>query len=164
MTNVTTQLDEFKSTLIATIVDSADKYHLPFLHNIIREYGSPYYIEVNGRSVITKRLPNLLERLPIEVLAEFVEKIERETAQIMHTYNHHNKTLVDKVNKCYRNKNELFWEILNLMAVRDTKEIRDIIGVEEEINREFVETRATDILTHVFDDKDLNCIVEFCRV
>ena len=77
---------------------------------------------------------------------------------IMYIYNNHDVELVKRINILYnRNEND-FIDVLTKLAIRDSKEIRDTLGIDVDINRDFVKVFAYDILMHICDNQDLEYI------
>lgn len=84
--------------------------------------------------------------------------------KIMNTYNGHNKVLVEKINKAWNNPkyHDMFGDILFALGCRDKQEIFekfDIIIVSNECAMD----NAHEIMEHVCDDWDLECILAFIR-
>lgn len=88
-------------------------------------------------------------------------------ADIMLTANGHDPELVKKINDLHSHKgyHTEFYEILTLIATRDLNEIveKGILPEGENLTEELVETVATDILTQVCDDEDLQTILGYCK-
>ena len=77
---------------------------------------------------------------------------------IMYVYNNHDVELVKRINILYnRNEND-FIDVLTKLAIRDSQEVRDTLGIDVDINRDFVKVFAYDILTHICDNQDLEYI------
>lgn len=86
---------------------------------------------------------------------------------VMSEDNGHNPDLVNDINLLHAqdDKSGLFTDILTLLACRDIDELveKNILPEGENITPEFVKASATDILTHVCDDQDLQTILNYCR-
>lgn len=86
---------------------------------------------------------------------------------IMNADNGHDPELVNNINLLHTqtDKSGLFTDILTLLACRDIDELieRNILPEGENITPELVNASATDILTHVCDDQDLQTILNYCR-
>lgn len=85
-------------------------------------------------------------------------------ANIMNTYNGHNKELVDKINAAWKSDkyHDRFADILFALGCRDKEEIQATFGIEINCNETAMEN-AHEIMEHICDDWDLETILSFIR-
>ena len=79
----------------------------------------------------------------------------QELTPIMNDTNNHNPELVNKVNEAYWTKKNDFDAILFILTGRDKEEM-----AENQIEK----TDVHSYLMQVADDKDLECIINYCRI
>ena len=77
---------------------------------------------------------------------------------IMYIYNNHDVELVKRINILYNKDEGKFIDVLTQLAIRDRQEIRDTLGIDVDINKDFVKVFAYDILMHICDNQDLEYI------
>lgn len=86
---------------------------------------------------------------------------------VMNTDNGHNPDLVNDINLLHTqdSKSGLFTDILTLIACRDIDELieKGILAEGENITPKFINAFATDILTRICDDQDLQTVLAYCR-
>lgn len=157
-----------KIEIVNYIVNKAKTNTLPFFQVIdIRSWCKHYnyLVIINKDCFYTNTLKELVEKLSLSTLDDIIKQIEVFDNKVMTIYNNHNPRLVDKINQCWNKKQADFQDILHLLAVRYSDELESFfnhsinlptIGVSQAI--------ASDILTHICDDKDLECIIAYCRI
>lgn len=84
---------------------------------------------------------------------------------IMDVYNGHDKELVDKINKIWKNPkyNRKLGTILVALLTRDKQEFEDRYDCDAQLTEEFAMTNAHQIIEGVCDDWDLETIISFVR-
>ena len=170
MEKVINKLNEVKLELINYIIDVANQNKLSYLFTEFDKQDNVklYHIAIDNKFYITEDIIYRLKSFNIELLAKFCAKVKQDLNKVMWADNGHDYKLVNKINECYVKDKEKFLEILQLIAQRDWVEIHskfdwcDCYSVLTNIY--FIENNATDILTHICDDKDLECIIAFCRM
>ena len=76
----------------------------------------------------------------------------------------HDYQLVNQINECYQHNEKRFLEILQLIAQREKEKIYKLFGYNIEVNDiDCIRFIVRDILTHICDDKDLECIILYCK-
>lgn len=169
MENVLNKLAEVKEGLIQYIIECADKNKLSYLFTEFDKQDNVklYHIAIDNKFYITEDIIFRLKSFNIELLAKFCAKVKQDLNKVMWADNGHDYKLVNKINECYVENKQNFLEILQLIAQRDWLDIHckfdwcDCYSVLKNIY--FIENHATDILTHICDDKDLECIISYCR-
>lgn len=170
MEKVINKLNEVKQELINYIIDVANQNKLSYLYTGFCDDDKVklYHIEIDDKYFITEDIVYRLNSFNIELLAEFCAKVKQDLNKVMWSYNGHDYKLVNKINECYVKDKEKFLEILQLIAQRDWVEIHCNFGwcdcYADLTNKSFIENNATDLLTLLCDDKDLECIIAFCRM
>lgn len=94
-----------------------------------------------------------------------IEK-QKKPIEMMSYRNGHNPQLVDKINLIGNDptRKPLFHSIVKFLANSYEEECNENICICGEITDEVVEQYSYDILTNVFDDKDLETIISYCRI
>lgn len=169
MENVLKKLAQVKESLILYIIESAEKNQLSYLHTSYCDVDKVklYHFEFDKKFYITEDVIYRLNSFSIEALADYCKRIHNDLNKVMWADNGHDYKLVNKINECYVENKQNFLEILQLIAQRDWLDIHckfdwcDCYSVLTNIY--FIENHATDILTHICDDKDLECIISYCR-
>lgn len=82
---------------------------------------------------------------------------------IMDTTNGHNPSLVEQINKAYREQPKLFAAIVYLLGKRDEEEMACKIGLTFETLKDAT-ANLDRYLMSIADDTDLECIISFCRI
>lgn len=127
--------------------------------------GSPYTIvavnEVTGLTncyLVSSETQDLSDWLIFDNLTP---------AYIMTATNGHDPELVKKINQLHSNEgyHTEFYEILTLIATRDLNELveKGILPEGENLTEELIKATASDILTNVCDDEDLQTILGYCK-
>ena len=78
--------------------------------------------------------------------------------------NGHNYKLVNKINECWlKKKNDVVYILQQLMWRDELECFVNFPHINIQDLGE-IETYATELLTHICDDKDLECIIAYCRI
>lgn len=170
MEKVINKLNEVKENLINYIIDVANQNKLSYL---FVEYDKQdnvklYHIEIDNKFYITEDIIYRLKSFNIELLAKFCVKVNQDLNKVMLADNGHDYKLVNEINECYVEDKERFLEILQLIAQRDWVEIHSKFDwcdcYADLTNKSLIDNNTTDILTHICDDIDLECIIAYCRL
>lgn len=91
-------------------------------------------------------------------------KIDPWYTKIMNPYNGHNVNLVNKICEAWDNEKHypFFKQILFAFASRDAEEIWEKLGIKIKSEDEAMDY-AHEIMEHICDDLDLECILKFVR-
>lgn len=89
-----------------------------------------------------------------------IDEIHLTETRIMDGSTSHDKTLIESVNRCYAHRNELFYEIIRLLADRDIDEFDESIDT----NTASMKDIAYHYLHAIADDEDLRTIIYYCRL
>lgn len=173
MEKVINKLNEVKQELINYIIDVANQNKLSYLFVEYDKQDSVklYHIEIDNKFFITEDIIYRLNSFNIELLVKFCAKVKQDLNKVMWADNGHDYQLVNKINECYHKNKASFLKILQFIAQRDRIEIEEELYLNNinvnEINVydiRHIELYATELLTHICDDKDLECIIAFCRM
>lgn len=166
MEKVINKLNEVKQDLINYIIDVANQNKLSYL---FVEYDKQdnvklYHIEIDNKFYITEDIIYRLKSFNIELLAKFCAKVNQDLNKVMWSDNGHDYKLVNKINECWVKKKEDFIYILQQLMWRD--ELECFVNFPHINIQDLgeIETYATELLTHICDDKDLECIIAYCRI
>lgn len=166
MEKVINKLSEVKQDLINYIIDVANQNKLSYL---FVEYDKQdnvklYHIEIDNKFYITEDIIYRLKSFNIELLAKFCAKVKQDLNKVMWADNGHDYKLVNKINECYYKKKTSFLTILQFIAQRDIIEVEELFNYLNVNSIKSIEFYATELLTHICDDKDLECIIAYCRI
>lgn len=167
MEKVINKLAELKNDLIQYIIESAEKNKLSYLFTEFDKQDNVklYHIAIDNKFYITEDIIFRLKSFNIELLAKFCAKIKQDLNKVMWADNGHDYKLVNKINECYITNKSDFLTILQIIAQRDREDVKKLFSFNnieiDDVN--FIETFATEILTFNCDNKDLECIIAFCR-
>lgn len=167
MEKVINKLNEVKEDLINYIIDVANQNKLSYLfvEYDIQDNVKLYHIEIDNKFYITEDIIYRLNSFNIELLAKFCAKINQDLNKVMWADNGHDYKLVNKINECYITNKSDFLMILQMIAKRDREDVKKLFAFNIEIDDiNCIETFATEILTFNCDDKDLECIISYCRI
>lgn len=164
MEKIIEQVQDIKQEVILYLKDVADQKKLPYLTSHKTMSGKIMYsFNIDYKTYSVEDVVECMKLQPLEVLLQLANKAKKDLNKVMWTFNNHDAKLVDKINECYFKYQQNFISILQLIAIRDEIEINEqfprMINVW---NTDDIEIYATDILTHICDDKDLECILAFC--
>lgn len=157
-----------KEEIVNYIIDKAKSNIIPFLS--IRFVSDPfcgemYEFTINKKRYYADDIKAVVEDLTISELANLINQIEIFENNVMTPSNNHNPQLVEKINQCWLKKQADFQDILHLLAVRYYDELEHYF--QHSVNLTTIgvsKALASDILTHICDDKDLECIISYCRI
>lgn len=166
MENVLNKLAEVKEGLIQYIIECADKNQLSYLFTDYDKENDVilYHFEFDKKFFITEDVIYRLNSFSIEALADYCKRIQNDLNKVLHYNTLHDYQLVNQINECYIKDNKRFLEIVQLIAQREKVRVKKLISFNLELDDiETIHFFVTDILTHICDDKDLECIISYCR-
>lgn len=166
MEKIINKLNDVKQDLIGYIIDVANlnKLSYLFVNDDKQDNVKIYYIEIDNKSYITEDIVYRLNTFNIELLAKFCAKLKQDLNKVLWSDNGHDYKLVNKINECWVKKKDDFIYILQQLMWRDELEcFVNFPNVNIQDLRE-IEKYATELLTHICDDKDLECIIAYCRI
>ena len=172
MENVLNKLAEVKKDLIQYIIESAETNKLSYLYTSYCDVDKVnlYHISIDNKYFITEDIIYRLNSFNIELLAKFCAKVKQDLNKVMWADNGHDYKLVNKINECYHKNKASFLKILQFIAQRDSIEVEELYLNNINVNEinvyeiKHIELYATELLTHICDDKDLECIIAYCRM
>lgn len=89
-----------------------------------------------------------------------IDDIHLTEISIMDGSTSHDKDLIMQINRCYAQRQDLFYDIIRMLAQRDVDEFDDSIDV----NTASIKDIAYHYLHAIADDQDLQTIANYCRV
>lgn len=89
-----------------------------------------------------------------------IEDIHLTEVSIMYGSTSHDKDLIMQINRCYAQRQDLFYDIIRMLAQRDVDEFDDSI----DINTASIKDIAYHYLHAIADDLDLQTIINYCRL
>lgn len=166
MEKVINKLAEVKKDLIQYIIESAETNKLSYLFTDFCDVDKVklYHIGIDDKFFITEDIEYRLNTFNIELLAEFANKVQKDLNKVLNYDTLHDYQLVNQINECYQHNEKRFLEILQLIAQREKEKIYKLFGYNIEVNDiDCIRFIVRDILTHICDDKDLECIILYCK-
>lgn len=164
MEKIIEKVQDIKQEVIAYLKDVADQKKLPYLTSCKTLTGQTMYsFKIDYKTYSVEDVVGCMKLQPLETLLQLANKAKKDLNKVMWAFNSHDAKLVDKINECYFNYRQNFISILQLIAIREEIEINEqfprMINVWD---TDDIETFATEILTSICDNKDLECILAFC--
>lgn len=158
-------LKNLKNDLVNYIIDVANEHTLQYLYKKY-DYDDEvdlYYIIIDNKMYITEDIEYRLNSFSIEILGEYVEKINRDISCVLPPYceSGHNHKLIDDINRLYKEQHEDFINILQFLMKRDN-EVFNTKNFDIE-DKKFIDNQATMILINMCNDDDLQCIISYCK-
>lgn len=89
-----------------------------------------------------------------------IDDIHLTKVSIMDGSTSHDKDLIMQINRCYAQRQDLFYDIIRMLAQRDVDEFDDSIN----INTASIKDIAYHYLHAIADDLDLQTIINYCRL
>ena len=166
MEKIINKLNDVKQDLIGYIIDVANQNKLSYLFVQYDKQDNEklYYIEIDNKSYITEDIVYRLNTFNIELLANFCAKLKQDLNKVMWSDNGHDYKLVNKINECWLKKKDDVIYILQQLMWRDELECFTTFPYINVKDLGEIETYATELLTHICDDTDLECIIAYCRI
>lgn len=89
-----------------------------------------------------------------------IDDIHLTEVSIMDGSTSHDKVLIMQINQCYAQRQDLFYDIIRMLAQRDVDEFDDSIDT----NTASIKDIAYHYLHAIADDLDLQTIINYCRL
>ena len=157
-------LKNLKNDLVNYIINVANEHTLQYLYKKYddEEEVDLYFIFIDNKLYITEDIEYRLNSFSIEILGEYVEKINRDISVVLPKGDTgHDYKLIDDINRLYKEQHEDFINILQFLMKRD-REIFNIKNFDIE-DKKFIDNQATMILINLCNDDDLQCIISYCK-
>lgn len=154
----TKTVSSLKNNIINYIIESADKNERNYLYKDYRNGSEVFLITIKDDRFCVKvqDMVKFLDEYDFEILLEFANKIRTDCDCIILYKEGIDEFLTDKINRCWREKQDRFKAIVELMIDNYYAEIPPLNLADWHDIRIFV--------THYCDDNDLECIIKFCRI
>lgn len=160
-------LKNLKNDLVNYIIDVANEHTLQYLYKKY-DYDDEvdlYYIIIDNKMYITEDIEYRLNSFSIEILGEYVEKINRDISVVLPKGDTgHDYKLIDDINRLYKEQHEDFINILQFLMKRDKKQVERFYRGDVDIeDKKIIDKEASKILINLFNDDDLQCIISYCK-